>query len=211
MKKLFWAILLSVSVILAAGRYIIERDVKGLERDLTASQQREARESHRIAILNAEWSHVTDTHRLKQLAERHQATLQLQPVSAAQMMNLSDYRAKFDAARLAALLPPLPSLKPGRQTESIAAPGTPVGIRTAASEAVPSVSARAVPLQPKLKPRLRGLLPSSPKQQEQRAPLNPSPRESEAHTEIAGVMATPTPPTRPSLAMILGHLRVSNE
>ncbi len=72
----------------------LEQDLKSLSREINANERS-------IHVLNAEWSHMNNPTRLRQMAERH---LNMQPVKASQLTQWSKFSARVPA-KVSTLVP----------------------------------------------------------------------------------------------------------
>lgn len=81
----------ALSVVLFSVKY----QVRELETELTAIERGIVREERAIHVLRAEWAHLNDPGRLRQLAERH---LGMGPVSARQMETFDGLAERQPAA-----------------------------------------------------------------------------------------------------------------
>jgi len=100
----------AISVVLFAVKY----QVQELEGELTAIERGIVKEERAIHVLRAEWAHLNDPARLRQLAERH---LGMGPISARQLESFDGLAerqpAEAPAARPVATRPPVARLDRG--------------------------------------------------------------------------------------------------
>ncbi|MEX2449707.1 MAG: hypothetical protein WD407_02515 [Rhodospirillales bacterium] len=83
----------ALSLVLFTVKYQVqdlEHELKTLVRNIDANQRA-------IHVLNAEWSHLNDTERLRRLAERH---LGMQPVGAGQLTRWPAFAARVPEAQI---------------------------------------------------------------------------------------------------------------
>ena len=76
---------------LVVALFTLKHQVRALEDQLTQLNRAIGEEQQAMHVLKAEWSHLNDPGRLKELAKRH---LNLQPVDLARMQRLSKVAEK---------------------------------------------------------------------------------------------------------------------
>lgn len=105
---------------LVVALFTLKHQVRALEDQLTQLNRAIGEEQQAIHVLKAEWSHLNDPARLKELAKRH---LNLEPVDLSRMQRLSRVAEKGLVFE-----PPSPPAPAGKRP-STAPPG---GVATAA-------------------------------------------------------------------------------
>ncbi len=92
MTKVLNALL--VACVLAAGfvLYSLEHETRGLERAIAKNQKAISDEREQTKMLNAEWASLTRPDRLQKMAEEQ---LKLQPVTASQLVTMTDLPSKI--------------------------------------------------------------------------------------------------------------------
>ena len=100
----------SLAAVTGYGMYQLTYDVIAMEGELAQRNRQILARQEAIHVLKAEWAYLNEPGRLQRLADRH---LDLQPLSATQVVAMSALMAAADAApRVTAAPVPVPKLKP---------------------------------------------------------------------------------------------------
>ncbi len=99
--------------VLVVALFMLKHQVRALEEQLAHINRQIGDEQQQIHVLKAEWSHLNDPARLKELAKRH---LNLEPVDLAHMIRLSKVAEK--GLVLEPIVPP--PLANGKKTPPVA-------------------------------------------------------------------------------------------
>jgi hypothetical protein len=111
MRRLGWTAL-ALALALPVGLYLLEHRVKALEEELTRYNGLLLDEQQATHVLRAEWAHLNEPRRLQELILRHEAVLQLAPMTPEQVARLADLPMRPPPAAEAAGGVPVPSFKP---------------------------------------------------------------------------------------------------
>ena len=87
-------VFLAATVTVAFLNYHVKYDAQHKAQTLAKIERQITQEDEQIKILEAEWSHLNEPARLQALAERN---LTLEPISAAQVVQLGDLERHFRA------------------------------------------------------------------------------------------------------------------
>lgn len=85
-KTASYILLITIPCLLGFGILVMKNQVQGLERQLVSINKTIQDDIKTIHVLKAEWSHLNNPGRLRQLAEKH---ILLNPVQAEQIINYS--------------------------------------------------------------------------------------------------------------------------
>ena len=85
-KTVSYILLITIPCLLGFGILVMKNQVQGLERQLVSINKTIQDDIKTIHVLKAEWSHLNNPGRLRQLAEKH---ILLNPVQAEQIINYS--------------------------------------------------------------------------------------------------------------------------
>jgi len=97
MSRLSFFVLIAIALIAAIGTFVLKHEVQKLEARLSSVHRQIVNDQETLHVLKAEWSHLNQPERLKDLARRH---LDLQPLAPGQIVRLEDlpFRAANPAA-----------------------------------------------------------------------------------------------------------------
>ena len=96
MTRLSLFFLIAVALIAAIGTFVLKHEVQKIESRLGLVHREIINHQEALQVLKAEWSHLNQPERLKELAHRH---LALQPLAPGQIVRLEDlpFRAVYPA------------------------------------------------------------------------------------------------------------------
>ncbi|MGD9639310.1 MAG: hypothetical protein AB7U85_09690 [Alphaproteobacteria bacterium] len=86
-KNFITFIWLFLAIFVGVGMYILKYEVKKLETELASLNDTIRKDQENIHVLKAEWSHLNNPERIKNLAERY---IKLEPVSPEQIIAVAD-------------------------------------------------------------------------------------------------------------------------
>lgn len=90
MKRRVVIIALAVVGLLSTGLYLLEYEVKQMERQLARLDHGLRQDRQAIQVLRAEWSYLTTPYRLQKLAAKHRRAMDLSPISPVQIAGFAD-------------------------------------------------------------------------------------------------------------------------
>lgn len=85
----------TLTLFMTFGTFVMKNRVQDLEKELIAINQTIKEDIKTIHILKAEWSHLNNPERLRNLAQKHIA---LNPVKAEQIINYSSLPFEYETA-----------------------------------------------------------------------------------------------------------------
>jgi cell division protein FtsL len=97
MSRLSFVLLLAIALIAAIGVFVLKHEVQKLEGELSQLHHQIVTDQEALHVLKAEWSHLNQPERLKELAQRH---LGLEALEPGQIVSFEDlpYRTVDPAA-----------------------------------------------------------------------------------------------------------------
>lgn len=93
-KTASYILLITIPCLLGFGILVMKNQVQGLEKQLVSINKSIQDDVKTIHVLKAEWSHLNNPTRLRQLAEKH---ILLNPVQAEQIINYSALPFEYEA------------------------------------------------------------------------------------------------------------------
>ena len=93
-KTASYILLITIPCLLGFGILSMKNQVQGLEKQLVSINKSIQDDIKSIHVLKAEWSHLNNPGRLRQLAEKH---ILLNPVQAEQIINYSALPFEYEA------------------------------------------------------------------------------------------------------------------
>lgn len=93
-KTASYILLIAIPCLLGFGILVMKNQVQGLEKDLIGINKNIQDDIKSIHVLKAEWSHLNNPTRLRQLAMKH---ISLNPVQAEQIINYSALPFAYEA------------------------------------------------------------------------------------------------------------------
>lgn len=93
-KTASYILLITIPCLLGFGILVMKNQVQGLEKQLVSINKNIQDDIKTIHVLKAEWSHLNNPSRLRQLAARH---ISLNPVQAEQIINYSALPFEYEA------------------------------------------------------------------------------------------------------------------
>lgn len=93
-KTASYILLITIPCLLGFGILVMKNQVQGLEKQLVAINQNIQDDIKTIHVLKAEWSHLNNPSRLRQLAAKH---ISLNPIQAEQIINYSALPFEYES------------------------------------------------------------------------------------------------------------------
>lgn len=93
-KTASYILLITIPCLLGFGILVMKNQVQGLEKQLVSINKTIQDDIKTIHVLKAEWSHLNNPTRLRQLAAKH---ISLNPVQAEQIINYSALPFEYEA------------------------------------------------------------------------------------------------------------------